>query len=431
MSLGQRAALALLGLLAACKVPEGKLGELPDASDDDEHQHQHDASMDSGHAHDDGGSHDDAGVDAGHHAGFGLHVRPTNITCVAPTYVPSTSGDGGVQELMPQKLSETGCFDPSNPQKPLAALIPFELNAALWSDGASKRRWMALPGGTHIKVVDGGDFAFPPGTMLVKEFSLNGRRLETRFFAHHPLPANGAIAFEPGHWVGYTYQWNAEQTEAFLVPAGATAAFDVDPSDSSLGQWQVPNREECMTCHTVAAGRSLGPEIGQLNRDFTYEGTKTTANQLTTLDHIGMFEEPLAALDTLNKLARPFDETDDLEDRARAYLHANCSFCHRKPDGTGGGPDEFRASIAFAQMGICDVAPTIPAAVTELGMDESKAKILAHMSPQDSVLWKRMQSRPVRQMPPIASKKPDMEGLNLIAQWINTIGQCPAPPSTP
>lgn len=429
MRLGRATTITALSLFCACEVPEGKLGELPDAS----HEHEHDAAMDAGHEHEDGGMHQhDAGSDAGGHAGFGLHARPTNITCVAPDYEPP-SADGGVHELMPAKLSETGCFDASDPSKPLAGLIPFELNAALWSDGASKRRWMALPGGTKIKVVADGDFEFPAGTMLVKEFSLGGKRLETRFFARHPEQVEtDAGVVESSRWVGYTYQWNAEQTEAFLVPAGATTPFTVDAAQPELGTWQVPNREECMTCHSIAAGRSLGPEIRQFNRDHYYEGTKTTSNQLATLEHIGMFEEPLAPLDTLTKLPNPFDETQDLEARARAYLHINCSFCHRKPGGIGGGPDEFRAGLSLQTMGICDVAPTITAAITDLGMDASKAKILAHMSPADSVMWKRMQARGLRQMPPIGTKKQDVDGLNLISQWINSIAECPAPPpSTP
>jgi len=425
MRLGPKGAVALLSVMMACELPDPVLEGEPDASEDPHQGHE----LDSGQAQDDGGQHaHDAGSDASQHAGFGLHVRPSNITCVAPPYVSPSASDGGAQELMPEKLSETGCFDPSDPSKPYAGLIPFELNSPLWSDGASKKRWMALPSGTKIKIVDGGDFEFPPGTMLVKEFSLGGRRLETRFFAHHPTDSDAGPS---GQWVGYTYQWNAEQSEAFLVEAGPTTPFDVDPNNPALGQWQVPNRDECMTCHSIAAGRSLGPEIGQLNRPHTYETTGTTSNQLATLDHIGMFAEPLAPVDTLGKLANPEDTELDIDQRARAYLHANCSFCHRKPDGIGGGPDEFRASVPFEMMGICDVAPTITAAVSGLGMDPSTAKILAHMSPPDSVMWKRMQARGPYQMPPIASKKADTDGLNLIAQWINSIAQCPAPPSTP
>ncbi len=427
MRLELRNAAALLSVLMACELPEPMLlGDEPDASEDPHLGHE----MDAGSMKEDGGVHaHDAGSDASEHAGFGLHVRPSNITCVAPSYVSPSASDGGVQELMPEKLSETGCFDPTDPSKPYAGLLPFDLNSPLWSDGADKKRWMALPSGAKITVIEGGDFDFPPGTMLVKEFSLGGRRLETRFFAHHPVHGDGGVA--AGQWVGYTYEWNAEQTEAFLVPAGPTTPFDVDPNNAGLGQWQVPNRDECMTCHTVAANRSLGPEVGQLNRSYTYESTGTTSNQLATLDHIGMFTEPLPAIETLAKLASPEDQASDVDQRARAYLHANCSFCHRKPDGLGGGPDEFRASVPFEMMGICDVAPTIASAVTELGMDPSKAKILAHMSPPDSVMWKRMQARGPFQMPPIGSKKADMEGLNLIAQWINSITECPAPPSAP
>jgi hypothetical protein len=48
---------------------------------------------------------------------------------------------------------------------------PFEPAFALWSDGVTKRRWIELPPGARIDATNTGDWIFPQGTKLWKEFS--------------------------------------------------------------------------------------------------------------------------------------------------------------------------------------------------------------------------------------------------------------------
>ena len=84
-----------------------------------------------------------------------------------------------------------------------------------------------------------------------------------------------------GVWAGYTYQWNGAQTQATLVLAGGTAVHS--------GQtWVYPSEAQCLQCHTSAAGNSLGLEIAQLNGSLTYPQTGRTANQIVTLNALGM-----------------------------------------------------------------------------------------------------------------------------------------------
>ena len=195
------------------------------------------------------------------------------------------------------------------------------MNAPLWSDGASKRRWMALPAGGKITVAADGDFQFPGGSTLVKEFSVGNTRIETRLFVRHA----------DGDWAGYSYAWNPEQTDATLV--GLTSA----PLAKTVGgaTWHHPSRCHCMACHTPEAGFTLGLEVAQLNRTFTYpDGAR---NQLTHLQQAGLLAAPLpGAPESLPALPAP-DGGGAIGPRARAYLHANCSSCHRPnrrfPDG--------------------------------------------------------------------------------------------------
>src|SRR5262249_1110691 len=46
----------------------------------------------------------------------------------------------------PTKLSETDLFTDVKAHRPHPALVPYSVNAALWSDGAEKERFIALPG---------------------------------------------------------------------------------------------------------------------------------------------------------------------------------------------------------------------------------------------------------------------------------------------
>jgi len=53
-------------------------------------------------------------------------------------------------EQAPRLLSQTGVFASLADLRPSPGLIPYDVNAPLWSDGAVKRRWVALPPGSRV-----------------------------------------------------------------------------------------------------------------------------------------------------------------------------------------------------------------------------------------------------------------------------------------
>ncbi len=307
---------------------------------------------------------------------------------------------GAVQpDTFPQLLSQTGCFDSTDPRIPLPALVPYSLNATLWSDGASKERYFAVPNGGLITVNADGDFDFPPGSVLAKTFSLNGKRVETRLLMRHTT----------GEWAGYTYEWNDQETDATLLPAGKTKAVGTDT-------WTYPSRAQCLVCHTSIAGRSLGPELGQLNRPQLYPATGRTANQLDTLSAVGFFNMSLAPSATQPRLEEPFGQ-GALDLRARAYLHANCSGCHRL--NAGQGPADFRYTQTFKNTNTCNVSPQNGT----LGV--TNAKLLAPGDAAHSIISLRTHALDASRMPPIGSAKVDVQGTTLLDQWINSVTSCP------
>ena len=326
-----------------------------------------------------------------------LYMLPYDATGFIHKIVPS--GSPG-PSTFPDTLSATGCVDPTDPTKPAAGLIPYDVNVPLWSDGATKRRWVALPDGATIHVNADGDFDLPIGTVLMKEFSLGGKRLETRLLMHHT----------DGDWAGYTYQWNSDGSDATLLAGAATAQVN--------GQtWSLPSRDQCLQCHSTAAGRALGPELAQLNRDYTYDGGKS-ANELATWQHIGLFDAPLPSASPLPSLAPPDSTTATVEARARGYLHGNCSICHR-PNGTGQGPADFRYTTPAAMMGVCGAAPT----QGDLGV--MGALLLAPGAPAQSILSLRMHATDAKsRMPPLATRLVDPLGTQVVDDWISSLTAC-------
>jgi uncharacterized repeat protein (TIGR03806 family) len=305
-------------------------------------------------------------------------------------------------DTVPATIRATGCVSATNPLLPATGLVPYAPNAPFWSDGADKERFMALPDGGRITVGADGDWSFPVGTVLVKNFSHLGRRIETRLMVRHA----------DGDWAGYTWRWNDAQTDAALVRGS-------DARDLPGGlRWYYPSRAECLACHTTGAGRTLGLETVQLNGNLRYAQTGRTANQLATLDHLGMFAAPLpAAPAMLPRLADPYGGAP-AEQRVRAYLHTNCAQCHR-PGGTGRGPGDFRHVTLPAMWGVCNVAP----ATGDLGV--AGARLLLPGDPARSVISLRMRATGVHRMPPISSGVVDAAGVALFDAWVSSLRACP------
>ncbi len=285
--------------------------------------------------------------------------------------------------------------------QPASGLVPYDVAAAFWSDGAAKERWLGIPNGTSIAVGGDGDFTFPNGTVLMKHFRLNGTLVETRLFMRHP----------DGDWAGYSYEWNGQQTNATLVQGGKTVAVG--------GQnWIFPSGNDCLTCHTSVAGFALGLESAQLNHDFAYASTGRTANELRTLDSISMFATPLGDPAAQPSMPNPSDANASLGTRARAYLHTNCAHCHRSGGPTAGALD-LRYSVLLSNTAACDAPPT----AGDLGVG-APARIIAPGNPDASVLLARMNRRDANQMPPLASNVVDTAGVTLIRDWIASLTTC-------
>jgi uncharacterized repeat protein (TIGR03806 family) len=309
-------------------------------------------------------------------------------------------GAGGGGRVIPTQLSATGCVNASNPQQPASGLIPFAPNAPFFSDGAVKTRWMALPNGTQFVVENNNDFTFPTGTVMMKNFTLGGQLVETRLFMRH----------NDGNWAGYTYEWNAGGTDATRVIGGKTVTVNG-------ATWEFPSEAQCLICHTQVAGRTLGPEIGSFNGDILYPITGRTANQLTTHNSISTLTPALVQPPSaLPVIPYPFGVAP-LAERARAYLHANCSYCHQP-----GGPTtvnlDFRYTTSLLGTNACNVPPT----AGNLGI--ANAQRIATGDASRSVVVARVNRTDANAMPPLMRHTIDTAGVQLLTAWINGLASC-------
>jgi len=313
---------------------------------------------------------------------------------------------------LPQRLAETGLYVPGATGTVRAAHLAFTPQYPLWSDGATKRRWISLPPGTAIDASDPNAWEFPRGTRLWKEFA-TGRRVETRMIER----------LADGNWRFATYVWNEAGTEATLAPVAGVRIANV--AGAPGGRYVVPGEADCRACHEGAATPVLGVGALQLSPDRDplaphAESPRAGDVDLRTLVARGLVVNlpPVLVAQAPRIAARSADER-----AALGYLHGNCGHCHNAVDSGAGVP----VNLLFAQ----DVlAPQRSARAATAGMLGRPSRVRPHGMQQPvlvapgnaaaSVLAVRMRSRaPALQMPPLGTEVADPEGVALIERWIN------------
>ena len=335
------------------------------------------------------------------------------------------------QAAFPRKLSEPGICASTKDHKVAPGVIAYVVNAQLWGDHAVKERFLAIPGDgqigfdeiTYPQPSPGAPpgWRFPDGTVLVKTFSMDmergnpqtRKRLETRLLHFQQFP--GTQEYGDQYWRGYTYVWNDEQTDAELLDEkGLDRKLAIKVDGKLVEQnYRFPSRAECTLCHTNAAKFALGVSTMQMNRDHDYGGV--IANQLATLEHIGLFTKKLPEPPVkLAKLADFNDASLPIDVRARSYLHSNCAHCHMK---WGGGNAEFKllSTISVKDMDLVNVK----AVHGNFGLKGAKLIVPGH--PEQSVIHYRMALTGLGRMPHIGSRVVDAQAVQIVGDWIRQL----------
>jgi len=298
-----------------------------------------------------------------------------------------------------ESLSQTGLFDDPVTQRVTTQAMVFEPTYRLWSDAATKRRWVRLPSGTRIQTADMDHWVFPIGTKFWKEFSLDGVLLETRLVERYGEGPDD-------YWFG-AFVWNAGQTDAVLAPDGQ---LNINGTAHDA-----PSQETCGACHRGEPGRVLGLSALQLSRLAGDGQGGPTLMELVARDLLTVPPAPAEA-----PYAVPGDATAVA---ALGYLHANCGHCHNEngtswPDTQmvlrlGAGEHDVETSQVFQSI--------VGQALQYWRGGDIKSRVVPGV-PEASAIVARMATRGTDdQMPPLATEVPDAEGLAVVRAWIASL----------
>lgn len=350
----------------------------------------------------------------------------------------------------PKLLSLTGIYANIGNKTLITDAVRFDVNSPLWSDASAKLRWILLKRGTSVGYREKDDYwDYPDSAVFIKQFAIDtvpgdstSRRIwETRILVNRKEHPQGDTALPiADHWYGFSYKWRKDGSDADLVPGdeGSNDTIRVWPKGrnqpAAWKKWHFPSRQECNRCHVptlaMTQARSvLGFFTAQLNRPY-FRGN---GNQLDTLFARGVLRGTKSIWAQSPRWYGVKDSAAPgatVENRARAYIAANCSGCH----GARGNANQASAFVAFiydfhdgagedwrykrVRRGdyVKDAAPT----TVDPGL-------VVPRYPQKSLLLYRQAQRNgtpgdfapnAAEMPPLASFEPNTEALDLITRWI-------------
>jgi hypothetical protein len=295
-----------------------------------------------------------------------------------------------------ERLADTGLYSDMASGTLAPGVLAYRPEFELWSDGASKQRWVLLPDGATIDTSNMDAWSFPAGAKLFKEFTRDGVRSETRMLEKQ----------DDGRWFAMAYRWNEAQDDAVAVPGGGANALGT--------AHDIPSCGSCNNCHR-GVGTPLGFSAIQLDHDLGGDVNLASLAADGRLSHA-----PSGSYDV------PGDPTAAA---ALGYLHANCGNCHN--DGSKKLP--LRTWLTVEALGTVEDTPTFQTAVNQMSMvDEpltgTSANLLVAPGDRDaSLLYIRMTLRgtpgvwPPTGMPFVGSEDVDQAGVDVVGAWIDAL----------
>ncbi len=350
---------------------------------------------------------------------FGLVAACGGTTKVAPTTgeTADATAEAAVDPLAakcageappPMSLECTGLYTDVASKTLAPGVRAYAPAVPLWSDGAEKERWIYLPPGTQIDATDPNEWVFPVGTKAWKQFSRDGKRVETRLWQK----------VQAGYWVRTTYAWSADESTA-TVSGGGDMPWGTDG-----GVYHIPTPDECDQCHKGRTDHLLG-----------FEQVSLGLAGATGLTLPELVKEQLIAPVPARTSLTVGDDGTGVAAAPLAWLHINCgASCHNdNSNATAFGSGmrlrldptllDGRSSADFdARATTLNLLATTP---TWNGQTR-----IVPGDPTHSLLVKLITSRgtdnPVaNQMPPIASNLVDGPDTQAVIAWISKM---PAPP---
>lgn len=299
-----------------------------------------------------------------------------------------------------------GLYHAKSSQQTVSQVHPYKPGVVLWSDGAEKQRYLALPEGTKIDTSSWDAWKFPVGTKAFKEFRFDGKLVETRMLWKQA----------ESNWVMATYIWDGHEKSAPLNTSKTPVVLDTG--------YEIPTAKDCGKCHHGGADKLLGVEAVALGLDSA-EGM--TLDGLVSAD---MLSDPPQS----TTISLPEDDSGKAG-TTLGFLHANCGMACHSTRGLGDETqlilrlraDEFWTTNGKTRTETVDQTDAYLAAV---GVDPTTASVASafpgakRITPgahDQSLLWLLPHRRDKYQMPPLVSHKIDEADSQAIADWIDAL----------
>lgn len=318
--------------------------------------------------------------------------------------------------------------------------LPYDLSTPLFTDYATKYRFVIMPDGEAAQYNVNEALEFPVGTVLVKTFALP-QDTGSRGFENETLIETRLLIHRSEGWVALPYYWSADGSDAKLAKYGKQVA---NASVTHLGEtydftYVVPTENDCRQCHQITAGvdgddnasqiTPIGPKARLLNYEFSYSAE--TKNQLQHWIDKSMLAGAPEDLGTIDSVSNFKDEditdalsldSESLTKVVKGYFDINCAHCHR-PEGSASNTGlhlEYWRDFLEQQTkhGICK--QPIAYGGEGLGYDIEPGVAV------ESIVWARMNSNEAKvRMPEIGRSLIHQEGVRLVEEWIGRLNAAP------
>ncbi|HTH25360.1 MAG TPA: hypothetical protein VL919_09635 [Vicinamibacterales bacterium] len=330
--------------------------------------------------------------------------------------VTVASETGTTAPVAPRLLSQTGLYSDAATMKIDARNRPFSPQYPLWSDGASKRRWVRLPAGSQIDVANLEKWELPVGTRFWKEFSFNGRKVETRFLWRT----------SKDRWVFASYAWNNAQADADLASENGIAGI---AEIASGKRHSIPSVSECRSCHDSSRTEILGFTALQLSEDRDPNALHAEPLSRDMITLRTLVDENLISPQRAELVTNPprIAASSPITRTALGYLSTNCGNCHNRDSSIASLGLHLKHETTGTGSREPGAGECTPALATTAGRRghwfvpeaPEESRIINPGHPESSALIRRVKSRrPISQMPPIGTVVADSQAVDLLTSWV-------------
>ena len=327
------------------------------------------------------------------------HDRTHQIYRLVPNPAAKVASD------FPRRLSETGLFASTRDHQPAPGVIPYSVNAPLWSDGATAERLLAVPGDGKIGLDQPGRLA------LSRRLGPGPHRLDRARAGQAGQPPADGNADPPPRSRGLAAlllslerradrrrpgrrrRGGQDDCGARCRRCGVSGIIAFTPGPSACCVI-IPGSRKGRRSLACSRRRRLGVNTPQLNRPCDQAGT--SANQLAAWHELGLLAwTPDVA--RLPKLVDPYDES--ARSRSPGAVVSASELCPLPPVQCG-GHGQYRARLRRAAGADQDRSAIRPIQGT---FNIAGARIIAPGDPASSVLYYRMSKLGGGRMPRVGS----------------------------